>query len=325
MNAKGLIEKIRLTDPKVLGILGRVGLGAVFFLVGFNLSLTTFFRENPIFGVRFLAEILISLASAAFGFHTVPIIISRTQRWVERFIASVVSKIVADFWEQQSKRMQQAKRNRQRSKKQATRDKKIKEKFKNAIFVDTSVLIDGRILDVVKTGFVDSCLVVPQQVLDELHVISDSTDSIRRNRGRRGLDVLNGLKKNVQLEIFKVSKKENRSVKDADKVLISLAKRYKAKLMTLDFNLNKVANASGVSVLNINELTNAVKTVVLPGETLKVTIVQKGKEKNQGVGYLEDGTMIVVEGAAKKVGMEVEVKVFRVIQTQAGRMIFCTM
>jgi len=322
LSVKELIEKTRLTDPKVLRILGRVVLGAIFFLIGFNFSHSVFFRENPIFGVKFLAEMLVSLAAAVFGFHTVPIIFSHVQQWFERFIASVVSRIVADFWDQQTKRMQDSRRRSQRRKKQAAKDKKRQEKFKNAVFVDTSVLIDGRILDIVKTGFVDSCLVVPQQVLDELHLISDSGDSLKRNRGRRGLDVLNGLKKSANLEIFKVGGKK-KSPKDVDKALVNLAKMYKSKLMTLDFNLSKVARASGIEVLNINELVNAVKTVVLPGESLVILIVQKGKEENQGVGYLEDGTMVVVEGASQKMNKELKVKVSRVIQTPAGRMIFC--
>ncbi|OGC67024.1 hypothetical protein A2450_04110 [candidate division WWE3 bacterium RIFOXYC2_FULL_40_11] len=204
-------------------------------------------------------------------------------------------------------------------KSQEEAEKKVKD-LQNGVVLDTSVLIDGRILDIAKTGFLDKNYIVPQCVLAELHTLSDSKDSIKRQRGRRGLDVANKLKKYGQVTtIDDVSK----VVGDVDKKVTMLAKDKGIPLMTLDFNLNKVASISGVKVLNINELVDAIKTVLLPGENVIVEIVNQGKTNSQGIGYLGDGTMIVVDGARDKVGQEVAAKVKKVIQSKAGRMIFC--
>lgn len=330
-NKKTLREKSRFVDlvastlenPKVWAFLVKSTLGALFFIVAFNTSNTKFFEENPIFGVRYLAEILIGLAFAAFGFHTVPIIAVMVKEWFEKFISSTVERIVTDFWNEQTKRMSDARRDRDRKKK-AEREKKNKEMLKSSVVVDTSVMVDGRLIDIAKTGFIDFDLVIPSSVLDELHLISDSSDDLKRQRGRRGLDMVNSLKKikEVTVRSFKAEGDISKDV-GVDKELIRLAKKYKMKIMTLDFNLNKVAKAEGVDVLNVNELVNAVKTNVLPGEKMKVKIVQLGKEEGQGVGYLDDGTMIVVEGAAKKKGKKITATVTRIIQTDAGKMIFC--
>ena len=197
----------------------------------------------------------------------------------------------------------------------------MREQISNGILLDTSVLIDGRILDLVKTGFIENLLVIPSFVISELHLISDSEDALKRQKGRRGLDVINEVKKLTKVFTPDVTTKNG----GVDGDLIKFAKQYKMKLMTLDFNLNKVAQTSGIKVLNINELVNAVKTAIIPGEKITVKIVQEGKEKQQGIGYLADGTMLVVEGAKQMVGQDVAVKVVRVIQTNAGKMIFCVL
>ncbi len=188
--------------------------------------------------------------------------------------------------------------------------------------LDTSVIIDGRIADICETGFVEGTLVVPQFVLRELQQVADSSDSLKRNRGRRGLDVLQKVQKmaGVHVQIVETDFPE---VKEVDMKLIELARRMNAKIVTNDFNLNKVAQLRGVRVLNINELANSLKPVVLPGEVMKVFVIKEGKEAGQGVGYLDDGTMVVVDQARKALGKTIDVCVTSVLQTTAGKMIFC--
>lgn len=189
------------------------------------------------------------------------------------------------------------------------------------ILLDTSVIIDGRIVDISETGFIDGTMLVPRFILNELQHIADSSDTLRRNRGRRGLDILNKLQKDsvASLEITDLDAPE---FQEADSKLIALARQLDAAVLTNDYNLNKVAELQGVRVLNINELANAVKTVLLPGETLRVRVIQEGKEVDQGVGFLDDGTMVVVEDGRRLIGETCEVSVTRVLQTVAGRMIF---
>lgn len=189
------------------------------------------------------------------------------------------------------------------------------------IVVDTSVVIDGRILDLVKTGFLSGRLIVPRFVLDELQMVADSEDALKRGKGRRGLEILNDLQKVKGVKVDVVTD-DFESESDVDSKMILLAKRYKSQLMTVDYNLNRVAQIQNVSVLNINELNNALRPVVLPGEKFVLKVVQSGKDETQGVGYLEDGTMVVVEGGSHLIGKDVEVVVNRVFQTVAGKMIF---
>ena len=188
--------------------------------------------------------------------------------------------------------------------------------------LDTSVIIDGRIADICETGFVEGTLVVPQFVLRELQQVADSSDSLKRNRGRRGLDILAKVQKmaNVHVQIVETDFPETREV---DLKLIELARRMNGKIVTNDFNLNKVAQLRGVPVLNINELANSLKPVVLPGEVMRVFVIKEGKEAGQGVAYLDDGTMVVVDQAKKALGRTIEVSVTSVLQTTAGKMIFC--
>jgi uncharacterized protein YacL len=187
--------------------------------------------------------------------------------------------------------------------------------------LDTSVIIDGRIADVVETGFLDGTLVIPQFVLRELQMVADSADSLKRNRGRRGLDVLQRVQKMTQLNV-QILEDDFPNVPEVDMKLIELAKVYNCKIVTNDFNLNKVAQLHGVDVLNINELANALKPVVLPGEIMRVFILKEGKEYNQGVAYLDDGTMVVVDNAKKMISRTIDIAVTSVLQTTAGKMIF---
>ena len=194
-------------------------------------------------------------------------------------------------------------------------------KHHHAKILDTSVIIDGRIADICEAGFVEGPMVVPQFVLKELQQIADSSDSLKRNRGRRGLDVLQRIQQNQDLDI-NIIETDFPRVKEVDTKLVLLGKEICGMVMTNDFNLNKVAELQGVRVLNINELANAVKPVVLPGEDMSVFVIKEGKEHNQGVGYLDDGTMVVVDHAKHRIGEQIPVSVTSVLQTTAGRMIF---
>jgi uncharacterized protein YacL len=187
--------------------------------------------------------------------------------------------------------------------------------------LDTSVIIDGRIADIAETGFLDGIIVIPQFVLRELQLVADSADSLKRNRGRRGLDILQRLQKTASLQI-QIVEDDFPAVREVDMKLIELAKLYEGKIITNDFNLNKVAQLQGVEVLNINELANSLKPIVLPGETMRVFILKEGKEYNQGVAYLDDGTMVVVDNARKMIGKTIDIAVTSVLQTTAGKMIF---
>ncbi|MBZ5550863.1 MAG: TRAM domain-containing protein [Acidobacteriia bacterium] len=187
--------------------------------------------------------------------------------------------------------------------------------------LDTSVIIDGRIADIAETGFLDGVIVIPQFVLRELQLVADSADSLKRNRGRRGLDILQRLQKTASLQI-QIVEDDFPTVREVDMKLIELAKVYEGKIITNDFNLNKVAQLQGVEVLNINELANSLKPIVLPGEAMRVFILKEGKEYNQGVAYLDDGTMVVVDNARKMIGKTIDIAVTSVLQTTAGKMIF---
>lgn len=193
-----------------------------------------------------------------------------------------------------------------------------KEEF---ILLDTSVIIDGRIADICKSKFIEGKLIMPHFILRELQQIADSPDALKRNRGRRGLDVLNKMQKISGINI-KIHDQDYADIEEVDAKLVKMAKILDAKILTNDYNLNKIAELQGVTVLNINELANALKPVVLPGETMSIKITKEGKEQNQGVGYLDDGTMIVVDYARQLMGKKVDVVVSSVLQTAAGKMIF---
>jgi uncharacterized protein YacL len=187
--------------------------------------------------------------------------------------------------------------------------------------LDTSVIIDGRIADVCETGFLDGTLVIPQFVLKELQLVADSADPLKRNRGRRGLDILQKIQKMVNVDVM-ISDIDFPEIREVDLKLIELGRTFQGKIVTNDFNLNKVAQLRGVPVLNINELANALKPIVLPGEFMRVFILKEGKEYNQGVAYLDDGTMVVVDNARRMISKNIDIVVTSVLQTTAGKMIF---
>lgn len=189
------------------------------------------------------------------------------------------------------------------------------------VLLDTSVIIDGRVADIAKTGFLPGTLLIPRFVLNELQYIADSSDNLRRARGRRGMEVLAELQKASSV-VVRISDIDVEGVREVDDKLVILARQLKCPILTNDYNLNRIAELQGVSILNINELANAVKSVVLPGETMAISIIQEGKEVSQGVGYMDDGTMVVIESGNKLIGQTKDVTVTKVLQTAAGRMIF---
>ncbi len=189
------------------------------------------------------------------------------------------------------------------------------------ILLDTSVIIDGRIADIARTGFLPGSLLIPHFVLNELQYIADSADSLRRQRGRRGMEVLATLQREPGIPV-RITDIDVEGVRDVDDKLVILARQMRCPILTNDFNLNRIAELQGVTILNINELANAVKSVLLPGEVLYVRVIQEGKESNQGVGYLDDGTMVVIENGREYIDREINVMVTKVLQTAAGRMIF---
>jgi uncharacterized protein YacL len=192
------------------------------------------------------------------------------------------------------------------------------------VLLDTSVIIDGRVADIARTGFITGSMLVPSFVLNELQHIADSSESLRRQRGRRGLDILNRLQKDTTIP-FRITDIDVEGVREVDDKLVILAKQLRCPILTNDYNLNRVAELQGVNVLNINELANAVKAVYIPGETMEVQVIQEGKEAGQGVGYLDDGTMVVIEDGKDQIDQLIPVIVTKVLQTAAGRMIFARM
>jgi uncharacterized protein YacL len=205
---------------------------------------------------------------------------------------------------------------------QSARKPAPRSEYTNPKILDTSVIIDGRIADVAEAGFIEGVMIVPKFIIKELQYIADSPEPIKRVRGRRGLDVLKRMQQDIPNVVVKITSHDFSHIREADLKLVELAKRLKGIIITNDFNLNKVAGLHGVKVLNLNQLSSALKPVVLPGETMNIRVVKEGKEENQGIGYLEDGTMVVVDDAKKYMGRDIEVSVTSVLQTPTGRMIF---
>ncbi|RLQ91787.1 PIN/TRAM domain-containing protein [Falsibacillus albus] len=211
--------------------------------------------------------------------------------------------------------------NANRTNKKKVAEDELEKPAKTLKILDTSVIIDGRIADICQTGFIEGIIVIPQFVLEELQHIADSSDALKRNRGRRGLDILNRIQKELAIEV-QIYEGDFEEIQEVDSKLVKLAKLTNGIVVTNDFNLNKVCELQNVQVFNINDLANAVKPVVLPGEELKVQVIKDGKEQNQGIAYLDDGTMIVVEEGRNYIGKYIDVLVTSVLQTSAGRMIF---
>jgi uncharacterized protein YacL len=292
----------------------------IFVILGYGLARSTIFQEYPFFGFNTIFEVILAILISAFGYYIFPDFLVGARDWIEETIRRTVYEIVFDFWDQQTRRIQDARREKQAMK--AKEEAEMKEmEYQKAVLVDTSALIDGRILDVAKTGFFERNILLHPAVVNELHLLSDNENKLKRQRGRRGLDVASALKKHVK--VLNVDGHSDNT--PTDQQLVAFAKAKRVPLMTLDFNLNKVANVAGIRVLNINDLVNGLKTVLLPSEEIIVQIVGEGKEKGQGLGYLSDGTMIVVKGAGDKKGQEVKASVQKVLQSTAGRMIFCNL
>ncbi|MCF8566035.1 PIN/TRAM domain-containing protein [Alicyclobacillus tolerans] len=278
------LQKTPLAD--ILG--GTIGM-VIGLLVAY--LFTPAIREIPVVGlsVQFFVSILLAYLGLRIGF-------TKREDLVSLFAGKLVSK-------------------------ERDRDKKQNYKNGEAKLLDTSVIIDGRIADLVQTGFLDGVLIIPAFVLQELQHIADSSDVLKRNRGRRGLDVLNRIQKELKVKV-QIVETDFDDIQEVDSKLVRLAKHMNGKVVTNDFNLNKVCELQGVAVLNINDLANALKPIVLPGEELNVQVIKDGKEYNQGVAYLDDGTMIVIEGGREYIGGKLDVLVTSVLQTSAGRMIF---
>jgi len=307
---------------KLLPLISKAVLFVAFALLGFWLADTLYFAKHPLFGISYFAQVIVALFCGALGSGGVPRLWEGVRRRFLEIIRKTVYKAVSDFWTQRSLQARERRRLREQSKKKAQK-RSLDFGGATPVVVDTSALIDGRIAEVVKTGFLDNPLLVPQFVLDELQKIADSENDLKRQRGRRGLEILEELSKakigrRPLLRIIAA----DRAAAGVDKALVTLAKKVRGKIATVDFNLNKVASVSKVAVLNVNELVNAIKASVLPGEVLGIKVIQEGKEPGQGVGYLNDGTMVVVENGQMLIGKTVRVEVSRIIQTAAGRMIF---
>lgn len=324
------------------------------FALGFYFSDIGYFTNHPLFGlstrheltgaffITHLGPILVGVILAGVTYTWLPVVFLAVQNYVSAFITNIIWQTLQEFFKEQNRRIAESRLAAEKSRveKEKRRAEEAAHKAAAAqaaiiqkqrvdemcgafsIVVDTSALIDGRMLSLAKNGFLDYPLIVPQCVIDELQHIADNSDKLKRDRGRFGLDVLNDLKKLKTPRVTILSREEVGTEPVVDKRLILLSKRLRAKLLTVDFNLNKAAKASGVKVLNLNELADSVKTILLPGEKLQVKLVNNGKDHTQGVGYLLDGTMIVVESGGDKIGQDVIVEIARVLQTPAGKMFF---
>jgi uncharacterized protein YacL len=262
-----------------------------------------------------LGRILPVVGALLFSFLGVAIAVQRKNDIAHLFQTGFIPRRSRDR-ERERERERDEERNKEREKENSSQFQPVTQ-----ILLDTSAIIDGRIADISQTGFISGTLVVPRFVLNELQHIADSADTMRRNRGRRGLEMLNRLQKDATVPI-EITDADIEGIVEVDSKLVKMAQTLHCPIITNDFNLNRVAELQGVKVLNINELANAVKPVLLPGEDIVIKIIQDGKELGQGVGYLDDGTMIVVEGGRQFIGSTIEVSVTRVLQTVAGRMIF---
>lgn len=260
-----------------------------------------------------LGRILPFVGAVLFGYLGVAVAVLRKNDIAHLFQTSILSRRGRDRDEEREK-------DRDRSK-DRDKDRVAQLPYTTPILLDTSAIIDGRIADISQTGFVSGSLLVPRFVLNELQHIADSADTMRRNRGRRGLDMLNRLQKDATVPV-EITDADVEGIAEVDSKLVKIARTLHCPIITNDYNLNRVAELQGVKVLNINELANAVKPMLLPGEDTSIKIMQDGKELGQGVGYLDDGTMIVVEGGRQFMNMTIDVTVTRVLQTVAGRMIF---
>lgn len=287
--------------------IARLVIGIVFGTAGYYLA--TVFVNPPEEGVRQGVRIILAIFAGGLSMYLVPLITKWVGYWSSLFSKRVANEIIS-----------QLRLPRIPNPVRIGIDRESK-KWVNPMVMDTSALIDGRIADIVESGFLYGTLIVPDIVLSEMRHIADSSEGLKRGKGRRGFDVLERIKKSKGIKTIIYDTGQN-NLKNVDDRLLKMAKMWRAKMITTDFNLNKLATVSGVKILNVNELSNSIKVPLIPGEELNVKVIQEGKEKNQGIAYLPDGTMIVVEEGDKYLGKNVSVRVSRSLQTAAGRMIF---
>jgi len=286
-------------------------------LLSFYLSDRWYFKKNPLFEIVFLAEILISLfLGLIYFFWFLPGITSLgnfINEWVIKTVRVAVSGVIEEIVNRYERRSDQ--------KLELEESKNDLQVSANPLVLDTSAIIDGRVIDFILTGLFDNAIVVPSVVIEELKHIADSNDKLRKQRGRRGLDFLDTLQKDKNVD-YRIIENGSLGHKDVDGDIVKFTKQINARLATTDINLAKSARARKINVLNINELSDLLKPPLLPGDKMLIKLVQKGKGKDQSVGYLEDGTMIVVETGKKYIGEEKEVTITRFLQTKAGKMYF---
>jgi len=293
--------------------------GAAF--TGFGYYLTESFCSLNLLGVPHLLPTLVGFVAGAFSILALPILGFKISSWAKSFVGTVIRESLSEFLEAQFDRVRETASRLRSREGSANFPEQLPSLAECQILLDTSAIIDGRILDIIKAGFLPGRFLVPRFVLDELQGIADSKDDLRRKKGRRGLEILKELRglKGADFEVLEAGLSRGEEV---DRKLIELAQASGAYLLTVDFNLNRTAQVSGVKVLNINQLANALKTILVPGERVEIKIISEGKGEGQGVGYLDDGTMVVVEGGKERIGRKVTVEVTRVLQTEAGRMVF---
>lgn len=273
--------------------------------------------HTEFFGSELVLPLFISVVALVLIIVFLPRFIYKLHTGVTSFLADLTKGVIDDFLKERAERVEHAKQKKR---------EEVKRKLhtERKIVLDTSSIIDGRFLKVVELGFLRAAFIVPQCVLDELQAIADSKNDLRRMRGRRGLDVLKKLKKIKGVKVETPDYRGKYDDLEVDKRLVKICKEVKADLLTVDFNLNRVSGISGVGVLNVNALVNSIKAPVIPGDLLEIKLVQEGKEKGQAVGYLEDGTMVVVENGHALLNKKVTVNVTRIFQTSAGQMIFAS-
>lgn len=293
-------------------IIIKIVIAVIFAILTFFSANRWYFSTNPLLEISYFAETILAIVVGFLTYFIFPVLGTNITFWLEKIISKTVSSTLKRFY------LEQKIRNDKKNKEKKEETVRIK-KYKESVLVDSSAIIDGRILDIARCGFLQGLVVFPRFVMEEVQQVSDSSDHIKRQRGRKGLDNINELKR-ILGKSFSVLEQKNGG--EVDSLLIKYAKKYDAKILTVDFNLNKLAKVSGIKVLNVNELANAIKTSLIPGEIVPIKISQKGKEENQGVGYLVDGTMVIVENSVNFLGKDVKVEVVRVLQKDAGKMIF---
>lgn len=309
-------------------IIFRIISGAALLIVGF-LTANSFFAKNPLFNLPYFGQTLVAFVAGAAGLYVIPYLVVYIFQTIVRWLTTIiqvtvqttVAKAMGSFFAAQAGKFRGGKGQKvvvQEELPQLANSGPIVNGSRRPVILDTSAVIDGRIFDVSQSGFLGGDLIVPVFVVNELQTLADSADDLKRQRGRRGLNLLDTARKAGDVSVWDGEVLGG----DVDAKLTKLAKKLKAKIATVDYNLNKAASVSGLKILNVNDLANLLKTVILPGEKIKVRLIQTGKDVSQGVGYLPDGTMIVVEGGAERLGQEVEAEVSRLLQSSAGKMIF---